>query len=196
MKLHELSPAKGSKHSKKRVGRGPGSGLGKTAGPRREGPEVPHRLQQPARASRAARCRSSAGCRSAASPTSGKTEYAVVNLVAARRARGRGHARVAGRAAAWSAPARTVKVLGRRRDRQGRCTSSPTSSASRPARRSRPRAARCEELPGVIESFRNIFAIPDLRKRVLFTFGAARRSTGSAATSRARASIRTRCSSS
>ena len=32
MKLHELSPAKGSKHSKKRVGRGPGSGIGKTAG--------------------------------------------------------------------------------------------------------------------------------------------------------------------
>jgi large subunit ribosomal protein L15 len=32
MKLHEMSPAKGSKHSKKRVGRGPGSGLGKTAG--------------------------------------------------------------------------------------------------------------------------------------------------------------------
>ncbi len=32
MKLHELSPAKGSKHSRRRVGRGPGSGLGKTAG--------------------------------------------------------------------------------------------------------------------------------------------------------------------
>jgi large subunit ribosomal protein L15 len=32
MKLHELSPAKGSKHAKKRVGRGPGSGTGKTAG--------------------------------------------------------------------------------------------------------------------------------------------------------------------
>ena len=32
MKLHDLSPAKGSKHSKKRVGRGPGSGLGKTSG--------------------------------------------------------------------------------------------------------------------------------------------------------------------
>ena len=32
MKLHELVPAKGSKHSRKRVGRGPGSGLGKTAG--------------------------------------------------------------------------------------------------------------------------------------------------------------------
>jgi large subunit ribosomal protein L15 len=32
MKLHELPPAKGSKHSRKRVGRGPGSGLGKTAG--------------------------------------------------------------------------------------------------------------------------------------------------------------------
>lgn len=32
VKLHELSPAEGSKHSRKRVGRGPGSGLGKTAG--------------------------------------------------------------------------------------------------------------------------------------------------------------------
>ncbi|MEO8504454.1 MAG: 50S ribosomal protein L15 [Acidobacteriota bacterium] len=32
MKLHELSPAKGSTQSRKRVGRGPGSGLGKTAG--------------------------------------------------------------------------------------------------------------------------------------------------------------------
>lgn len=32
MKLHELSPAKGSKHAKKRLGRGPGSGTGKTAG--------------------------------------------------------------------------------------------------------------------------------------------------------------------
>ena len=32
MKLHELSPADGSVHKKKRVGRGPGSGTGKTAG--------------------------------------------------------------------------------------------------------------------------------------------------------------------
>jgi large subunit ribosomal protein L15 len=32
MNLHGLSPAKGSTHKKKRVGRGPGSGLGKTAG--------------------------------------------------------------------------------------------------------------------------------------------------------------------
>ena len=32
MKLHTVTPAKGSKHSRKRVGRGPGSGLGKTAG--------------------------------------------------------------------------------------------------------------------------------------------------------------------
>jgi large subunit ribosomal protein L15 len=32
MKLHELSPAKGSTQKRKRVGRGPGSGLGKTAG--------------------------------------------------------------------------------------------------------------------------------------------------------------------
>ena len=32
MKLHELSPAKGSRRARKRIGRGPGSGLGKTAG--------------------------------------------------------------------------------------------------------------------------------------------------------------------
>ncbi len=32
MKLHELSPAKGSRRSPKRLGRGPGSGTGVTAG--------------------------------------------------------------------------------------------------------------------------------------------------------------------
>ena len=32
MSLHDMTPAAGSKHKKKRVGRGPGSGLGKTAG--------------------------------------------------------------------------------------------------------------------------------------------------------------------
>jgi large subunit ribosomal protein L15 len=32
MRLHDLSPAEGSKKDRKRVGRGPGSGLGKTAG--------------------------------------------------------------------------------------------------------------------------------------------------------------------
>ncbi len=32
MKLHELGPRKGSRHAAKRVGRGPGSGTGKTAG--------------------------------------------------------------------------------------------------------------------------------------------------------------------
>src|SRR5699024_2646844 len=32
MKLNELQPGAGSRHARKRVGRGPGSGLGKTAG--------------------------------------------------------------------------------------------------------------------------------------------------------------------
>jgi large subunit ribosomal protein L15 len=32
MKLHELSPSKGSRSKRKRIGRGPGSGTGKTAG--------------------------------------------------------------------------------------------------------------------------------------------------------------------
>lgn len=37
MKLHTLKPAPGSRHRKKRVGRGPGSGLGKTAGRGQDG---------------------------------------------------------------------------------------------------------------------------------------------------------------
>ncbi len=32
MKLHDLSPASGSRRNRKRIGRGPGSGYGKTAG--------------------------------------------------------------------------------------------------------------------------------------------------------------------
>ena len=32
MELKDLKPAEGSRHSKKRVGRGGGSGLGKTSG--------------------------------------------------------------------------------------------------------------------------------------------------------------------
>lgn len=32
MKLHELAPEKGAKSSRKRLGKGPGSGLGKTSG--------------------------------------------------------------------------------------------------------------------------------------------------------------------
>lgn len=32
MRLHDLAPARGSKKARKRVGRGPGSGFGKTAG--------------------------------------------------------------------------------------------------------------------------------------------------------------------
>ena len=32
MKLHDLSPAPGSRRNRKRIGRGPGSGTGKTAG--------------------------------------------------------------------------------------------------------------------------------------------------------------------
>ncbi len=31
MKLHELAPAEGSRHKRKRIGRGPGSGMGKTS---------------------------------------------------------------------------------------------------------------------------------------------------------------------
>jgi large subunit ribosomal protein L15 len=37
MKLHEIQPAAGSRKNKRRVGRGPGSGLGKTSGRGQDG---------------------------------------------------------------------------------------------------------------------------------------------------------------
>ena len=40
MKLHELQPNEGAKRSKKRVGRGPGAGQGKTAGKGTKGQAV------------------------------------------------------------------------------------------------------------------------------------------------------------
>ena len=67
MKLHQLKPAAGATKNRKRLGRGVGSGLGKTAGRgtkghnSRSGGGVRPGLK-------AARCHSIAGCRNAASP--------------------------------------------------------------------------------------------------------------------------------
>ena len=66
MKLNEIRDNEGSTKNRMRVGRGIGSGKGKTARPRREGPEGPHRRRR-SKASKAARCRSTGACRSAAS---------------------------------------------------------------------------------------------------------------------------------
>ena len=41
MKLHEMSPAAGSKKTRTRVGRGLGSGLGKTSGRGQKGQNLP-----------------------------------------------------------------------------------------------------------------------------------------------------------
>ena len=46
MKLHELSPAEGSKKAVKRIGRGAGSGQGKTAGKGSQRSKGTFRLQQ------------------------------------------------------------------------------------------------------------------------------------------------------
>ena len=97
MKLNEMSPAEGSKTARTRVGRGIGSGLGKTAGRGHkgqharkggyhkvgfEGGQMPiqRRLQlltlikllSSAGDAGSARCRSSVACRSAASPRSSR----------------------------------------------------------------------------------------------------------------------------
>ena len=56
MKLHTLSPAQGSKHKKKRIGRGPGSGWGKTAGRGHNGQKSQSRIQPSSRLSKVVRC--------------------------------------------------------------------------------------------------------------------------------------------
>lgn len=48
MKLHELSPVEGSKKDSKRIGRGHGSGWGKTSG-KGHTPEGSFRRQHPSR---------------------------------------------------------------------------------------------------------------------------------------------------
>ena len=49
MKLHELSPVEGSKKDSKRIGRGHGSGWGKTSGKGHKGHEGSFRRQHPSR---------------------------------------------------------------------------------------------------------------------------------------------------
>ena len=67
--LHELRPAEGSHRARKRVGRGEGSGNGKTSGRGQKGQKSrsgSHRMRP---GSRADRCRSTCGSASCAAPT-------------------------------------------------------------------------------------------------------------------------------
>ena len=66
--LHNLRPAPGSRRPRKRVGRGEGSGTGKTAGRGQKG-DGSRSARRTAPASRAARCRSTCGCASCAART-------------------------------------------------------------------------------------------------------------------------------
>ena len=81
MKLHELKPAPGSRKARRRVGRGIGSGLGKTSGQRPQRTGSPCRRRQRPRISKAGRRRSTCGC-----PGEGfnnkafAVRYAVVNV--------------------------------------------------------------------------------------------------------------------
>lgn len=66
MELNNLKPAAGAKHAKRRVGRGIGSGLGKTAGRGHKGRNRV-RAASTKSVSKAVRCRCNVVCRSAAS---------------------------------------------------------------------------------------------------------------------------------
>ena len=157
-------PRQGEQAQQKRVGRGPGSGLGKTAGkghkgqksrsgysrrPGFEGGQMPLIRRVPKRGF----------------TNIFKTEYAVVNLVAARRARRRGRRP---RSLAERGLVRTRQAgqgPRRRRDQQARSRSTAAQVQQVGARQDRGGGRQLPGASGVIESFRNIFAIPDLRKR-------------------------------
>jgi large subunit ribosomal protein L15 len=64
MRLNTIKPARGAKHARKRVGRGVGSGTGKTAGRGHKGQKA-RRAATTRLVSKAARCRCSGVCPSA-----------------------------------------------------------------------------------------------------------------------------------
>lgn len=79
MKLHELSPAEGSKKSVKRIGRGTASGQGKTAGKGQKGQKaVPVTADGPAL--KVVRCPFSVVCPKEDFNNIFATEYAIVNV--------------------------------------------------------------------------------------------------------------------
>ena len=67
MRLNTLKPAEGARKDRVRVGRGIGSGLGKTAGRGHKGQFARTGKGKIKPASKAARCRCSAACRRSAS---------------------------------------------------------------------------------------------------------------------------------
>ena len=75
MNLNDVHHGIQKNKSRKRIGRGPGSGHGKTATPRQQGPRLPLRLLARRRSSRAARCRWSAASPNAASTTAGPKRW-------------------------------------------------------------------------------------------------------------------------
>ena len=172
MNLSTLKPAKGSRKDRQRVGRGPGSGLGRRRRARAARASCKAPATPASAASRAARCRSSAAFPSAASPTSsgsntprstwtawpaltgaeiGPAEMAAARLIgsAADRVKILGRGEIA---RAHDRPGPQVLRLGQGQDREGR----------RQGRRPR-------GLTMMLDSIRNIFSIPELRKRVIFT---------------------------
>ena len=69
MKLNNLKPAEGSTHSRRRIGRGPGSGLGGTSTRGHKGAKARSGYKRKI-GFEVVRCRCSAACRSLASRTS------------------------------------------------------------------------------------------------------------------------------
>ena len=184
MRLEDLRPAPGSTQKRKRLGRGPGSGQRQDAGkghkgqkarsgggvrPGFEGGQMPLHRRLPKRGFTALR---------------GQDEFAIVNVsdLADRFAAGSvvdpgraGRERLIKKSGAGRG-----QGAGRRRRGARPHGARAQMSEARASRRSRPRAGASRSWPSrvagpqVIEglqSFQNIFQVPELKRRVLFTLG-------------------------
>ena len=177
MSLNNLKPAAGSKFTRKRVGRGPGSGNGKTAG----------------RGNKGAQSRSGysykRGFEGGQMPLHRRVPKRGFNNTVPHRIRGReprsargavrcgghGHARRAARGRAGQRPHGTDQGAGARRGDQGADGAGAQvqrQGGGEDCRRRWQRQKRLAERgDSVVESLRNLFAVADLRNRVLFTLG-------------------------
>ena len=180
--LNDSSPPRAARPQRKRVGRGIGSGLGKTAGRGQKGQKSRSGGGVPRSASKAARCRCSAACRSSASSRARRASptrcaWHELAKVDGRRRRPRDAEGGQRRRAATCAASRSslsgeidraVTVKGHRRSPRARARPSRRPAArSRTAPRGRWRA-KTARAHGPAEPQRRAGSLTELRQRLLF----------------------------
>ena len=184
--LNSLKPAKGSTHKKKRVGRGPGSGLARPRAAVRRGKSLVRAIRVRS-VLKAVRCRCTGACPSAVSPTSSKSSgwrsvlaaldqnFSANEEITPEVLHSRGLIKKAKHDVVVLGNGDVSKPLrvsahrftksARAKDREGwRCS----GGDCRLVRESPPGGFVMEKF---LAAVRNMFNVPDLRRRIFFTLG-------------------------